>query len=72
MTVSKQEQKDYGERRLLTLDEAADFLRVSRSTINNWRSLRKIPFIKINGCVRYERADLEKLLAKSKTRRRGQ
>ena len=32
---------------LLNLKEAAQMLRVSTHTLNNWRSQRRIPFVKV-------------------------
>jgi len=50
--------------RLLTCAEAANFLRVSPTTIRTWTSRRQIPFVKLNGrrTVRYRLTALERLL----------
>ncbi|WP_417212619.1 helix-turn-helix domain-containing protein [Acinetobacter venetianus] len=45
---------------LLTNQEAAEILKISVKTLNNWRSARngKIPFVKIGRGVRYKKSDL--------------
>ena len=47
---------------LLTIREAADFLRVSASTLYGWVWQRRIPFVKVGRALRFERCDLEKFL----------
>ena len=49
---------------LLTNDEAADFLRISRLTLPVWRCTKRhrIPYVRVGSAVRYRRADLEKYL----------
>lgn len=45
---------------LLSSDEAADFLRISRKTLPTWRALGKSPpFRKLGTRVVYTRSDLE-------------
>lgn len=39
--------------KLLTIDEAAELLQVSKPTLYRFTSQRKIPFIKIGGLVRF-------------------
>ncbi len=40
--------------RLVTAKEVAELLAVSVRTIRDWTYLRKIPFVKINGAVRFD------------------
>jgi excisionase family DNA binding protein len=50
---------------LLTVPEAAAFLRLKTSTIRAWTSQRRIPFVKVGRLVRIRRSDLEALIAGS-------
>jgi len=48
---------------LLTVQEAADFLRWAVPTLYSYASRRKIPFIKLGyKSLRFRRSDLEKLI----------
>ncbi len=49
---------------ILTTAEAADYLRVSRLTLRNWRSTRAVslPYLKVGRAVRYRLADLQSFL----------
>jgi len=40
--------------RLMTSEEVARLLSVTEKTLANWRSRRVIPYVKVNGVVRYE------------------
>ncbi len=53
------------ESELVTLAEAAEYLRLKISTLRAWRSQRKIPFLKIGGRVMVHRADLAAFVAGS-------
>ncbi len=53
------------ESELVTLAEAAEYLRLKISTLRAWRSQRKIPFVKIGGRVMARRADLDTFIAAS-------
>lgn len=44
----------------MTPDELATFLSVSRRTIYGWVSERKVPFIKLNGILRFDYNDITK------------
>ena len=46
---------------LITTDRAADFLSLSKSTLEHWRTVRKgPPFVRVGPrCIRYRRADLD-------------
>ena len=50
--------------RLLTREEAADYLRVKASTLAIWASTKRyaLPFIKVGRSVRYTVKDLERFL----------
>ena len=51
---------------LLTVQEAADLLRLQVSTIRAWVLQRKIPFVKLGGKrVLFRRQDIEALIASS-------
>ena len=47
---------------VLTTRQTAQVLNVSISTINRWKKEDKIPFIQINGSIRYKSEDLKKML----------
>lgn len=53
------------DRELLTIPEAADFLRLQPSTIRSWVSKRKLPHVKMGGRVLLRRGDLQHLVVKS-------
>ena len=48
------------EDRLLTLEETAKYLHVSRSTL--WRLMKEIPYIKLGRRVLFKMSDIEKYL----------
>jgi len=50
---------------LLTVPEAADFLRCKPSTIRDWVLHRRLTFVRVGRLIRFRRADLEKLIAQS-------
>lgn len=47
---------------LFTAKETAKILRVSEITLHRWRRDGKIPFVRINGSIRYREKDLEKII----------
>lgn len=47
---------------LMTIEEAADYIRMKPKTVRNWVGLRKIPFIKLGRNVRFDMKVLEKWL----------
>jgi len=49
--------------KLLTVDEAADLLRVSTKTIKNWCLAKKIPCLKVGREWRLRPSELEAYLA---------
>ena len=40
--------------RLLTIDQVSDLLQVKKNTIYSWTHTGKIPFVKINGALRFK------------------
>jgi len=40
--------------RLLTIDQVVELLQIKKSTIYSWTFTRKIPFVKINGALRFK------------------
>jgi excisionase family DNA binding protein len=50
---------------LLTIAEAASFLRLKPSTMRAWILRRKLPYCKLGRLVRIKRADVEALVAES-------
>lgn len=48
--------------KLLTSLEAAKILRVTVRTLRTWRAAGVIRAVRIGGCVRYEHAELRRLL----------
>ena len=47
---------------LLTVEEAANLLRVKRNTLYTWAYRRQIPTQKVGKALRFQREDLEKWL----------
>lgn len=39
---------------LITIDELAERLHVSRGTLYNWAYLKRIPYIKVGRCLRFD------------------
>jgi hypothetical protein len=54
-----------GGERYLTDKEVIDLLKVSRRTLQEYRTARKIPFILFGGKVLYRETDIEKLLTEN-------
>jgi excisionase family DNA binding protein len=50
---------------LLSVDEAAEFMKLKSSTVRDWILMRRIPFVKLGRRVFLRKADLEKLIADS-------
>jgi excisionase family DNA binding protein len=57
-------------KRLLTVQEAAQMLAVSVSTLYGWVWQRRIPFVKIGRALRFDVADLEKFILRNRVRSR--
>jgi excisionase family DNA binding protein len=51
---------------LLTIDEVADFLRVSQMTVRRLQQGRKLPFLKVSGVIRFSKADILEYLGKQR------
>jgi excisionase family DNA binding protein len=47
---------------LITVEQAAKFLAVSRSTLYGWVYQRRIPFVKVGRALRFETAELQKFI----------
>ncbi len=47
---------------LLSVEEAAGFLRLSKHTIRAWISQRKLPFVKLGGRVLFRQDDLNSFI----------
>ena len=53
-------------RRLFTVQEAAQYLAVSTSTLYGWVWQRRIPFVKIGRALRFDPRDLEAFVEANK------
>jgi excisionase family DNA binding protein len=49
---------------LLTIPDVAELLKISISTVRRLQQHRKIPFVKVGGCVRFNRSDIAAYLEK--------
>jgi excisionase family DNA binding protein len=49
---------------LLTVDEVAELLKISASTVRRLHSDREIPFVKVRGSVRFVRKDIVSYIAR--------
>jgi excisionase family DNA binding protein len=47
------------EREILSLSQAAEYLGLSRHTIREWIQLRKIPYFKVNGTIKFRKSRLD-------------
>ncbi|MDD4953718.1 MAG: helix-turn-helix domain-containing protein [Candidatus Omnitrophica bacterium] len=57
-------------KRLMNIDELADYLRLKKQTIYNWLNQDKIPGIKVGGVWRFSAREVESWL-KSRRRLKG-
>jgi excisionase family DNA binding protein len=55
-------------RRLLAIAAAADYLSVSRATIERLASRGELPMVKVAGSTRYDIEDLDRFIASSRCR----
>ena len=49
---------------LLSVEEAASYLRIAVWTMRHWVSQRKIPFVRLGRLVRFRQADLDAYISK--------
>ena len=59
---SKREAEDVRYPQLFTERQAAEMLGVSIKTIQYWRYAGKVPYIKVNGCVRFTQEDIDSIM----------
>ena len=52
--------------RLLTVRQAAEYLGLKATTLYDWVARRKIPFVKLNGALRFDLQDMERLIESEK------
>ncbi len=57
---------------ILTVQEVADYLKVSRTTVWRWCNEGKLPAIKIGGGWRIQRSEMEKVLTEGLDHRDGE
>ena len=57
---------------LITVQDAAKFLAISKSTLYGWVYQRRIPFVKVGGALRFELAELQKFVQSNRFRVRAQ
>ena len=48
--------------RLLTVRQAAEYLGLKPSTLYDWVARHKISFVKLNGALRFDLRDLERMI----------
>jgi excisionase family DNA binding protein len=54
--------RNSNERRLLTIQEAAQFLAISVSTLYGWVWQKRIPFVKMGRALRFDFAEIEQFI----------
>jgi len=47
---------------LITVQDAAKFLAVSKSTLYGWVWQKRIPFVKVGRALRFEQAELQRFI----------
>lgn len=57
-------QSHQSDEKLMTADEVADYLKVSRATICNWQKSGLLDRVKVGNLVRYRKDDVYKLAGK--------
>jgi excisionase family DNA binding protein len=50
-------------RRLLSVDEAAEYLGISTGTLRNWMSMRRVEFVKIGRLSKLTQSGLDRYIA---------
>ena len=51
---------------LLTINEVAEFLKVSPTSVRRLQQGRQLPFIKVGGSVRFDKSDIINFLKKQR------
>ncbi len=59
-----------GERRLISVEDAARYLGVKKSTIYSWAWRRKIPSVKMGRRLLFDQEDLDRMIAAGKREER--
>jgi excisionase family DNA binding protein len=52
--------------KLITIQELSELLKVKPKTLYQWAELRQIPFLKLNGALRFDLDDIESWIASCK------
>jgi excisionase family DNA binding protein len=47
---------------LMTVDEAAEYLRLAPWTLRHWVSKKKIPYVRLGRSIRFRRKDMERFV----------
>jgi len=55
------------EKRLLNIKELSEYLNVSRHTLYSWVNRGRVPYIKLNGTLRFEVAAIDKWIEENKS-----
>lgn len=50
-------------KRLLTVEETAEYLGIAEQTVRNWASAGKLPKVRIHGCLRFDIRALDAWIA---------
>ena len=53
-----------GARNLININELSLRLSIKKGTLYNWVYLRRIPFVKVGGALRFDPEDVEQILRK--------
>lgn len=48
--------------RLLKVDDIAEMLSISPRTVRSWVFRRLLPFLKVNGALRFDKTEIEKFI----------
>ncbi len=62
--LSQRQQKTNTTKRLLTISEAAAYLGLSKLTLYEWVSQRKIEYVKVGRLVKFDQRQLERWIEK--------
>jgi len=54
-----------GTREILSLSEAAEYLGMAEGTLRDWVRMRRVPFCKINGTIKFRRSKLDRWIDKN-------